>query len=79
MSLKLNVLNATENTTISVEADESDSVGDIIVFATQYWNKQQQAFVMKMGSRLIPPDRTMAEMGLKDGDTIVLVPDPQGG
>lgn len=79
MSLKLNVLNATENTSISIEAEESDSVGDIIVFATQYWNKQNFAYVMKMGSKLISPDRTMSEIGLKDGDTIVLVPDPQGG
>lgn len=79
MSIKLNIVNAMEKDKISVEVDEFESAGDIIVFASQYWKKEENAYVMKVGSRLVPSSVTVSEMGLKSGDTVTLVPDPQGG
>lgn len=79
MTMKLNILNNMENESISAEVESTDSIGDLILFATQYWNKKDMAYVMKIGNRLIPANCTVEELGLTNGDTVVLVPDPQGG
>ncbi len=79
MSLKLKLVNGGDGTSISTEVEESESVGDLLVFASQYWHKQNYAFVMKIGSKLIPANRVIGELGLSDGDELTIVPDPQGG
>lgn len=79
MSLKLKILNSAENESIIAEVDAGDSVGDVLLFASEYWNGQNYAVVMKIGNRLVSPNITVQEAGLKDGDTVTVVPDPQGG
>lgn len=79
MSIKLRILNSAENETISAEVDAGDSVGDVLLFASEYWKGQSYAMVMKIGNRLVSPSVSVAEAGLKDGDTVTVVPDPQGG
>ncbi|MBQ1462664.1 MAG: hypothetical protein IIZ24_00535, partial [Candidatus Methanomethylophilus sp.] len=61
------------------EMDPTDSAGDVIVFASQYWKRDRSAFIMRVGSRLIPESATLSEAGVSEGDTVELVPDPQGG
>ncbi len=79
MRMKLIIRNAADNTEISAEVDDSDSVNDVLVFASEYWKEQNYALVMKIGNRLISPSLLISETGLEDGDTVVIVPDPQGG
>ena len=79
MRMKLIIRNAADNTEISAEVDDSDSVNDVLVFASEYWKEQNYSLVMKIGNRLISPSLLISETGLEDGDTVVIVPDPQGG
>ena len=79
MRMNLKIRNAVYNTEISAEVDDSDSVNDVLVFASEYWKEQNYALVMKIGNKLIQPNLLISEVGLKDGDTVVIVPDPQGG
>lgn len=79
MSIKLNIVNATAEETIHIELDEQDSMGDVVELASQYWNKNTDAFVMKLNNRLLASHQTAEDLGLKNGDTVILVPDPQGG
>jgi hypothetical protein len=51
----------------------------VLVFASEYWKEQNYALVMKVGNKLIQPNLLISDLGLKDGDTVVIVPDPQGG
>lgn len=79
MRMKLRIRNAVDNTEISAEVEDSDSVNDVLIFASEYWKEQNYALVMKIGNRLIQPNLLISETGLADGDTVVIVPDPQGG
>ena len=79
MRMNLKIRNAVDNTDISAEVDDSDTVNDVLVIASEYWKEQNYALVMKVGNRLISPSLTISEVGLKNGDAVVIVPDPQGG
>ncbi len=79
MTLKLKIKNSADNSVISTEVEESDSIGDLLLYAAEFWRDQKYAMVMKVGSRLVSPNLSVSETGLKDGDTVVVVPDPQGG
>lgn len=79
MSIRIKIENSMDETFIHMEADGTDSVGDLISSALQYWDKDDFVFVMKRGNRLLPANLSVEELGLKDGDSLVLVPDPQGG
>ena len=79
MTMNLKIRNSVDNSVISTEVEEGDSIGDLLLYAAEYWSNQKYAMVMKVGSRLVPPNLTVSETGLKDGDTVILVPDPQGG
>ncbi len=79
MTLNIKIENSVKATSISVEVEETDSVGDIIAIASQYWNNETITYVMKFGNKLLTASMSIGELGLKNGDTLVLVPDPQGG
>ena len=79
MTLNVKIENSVKGSAISVEIEETDSVGDVIAFASQYWDNETIAYVMKFGNRLLSANISIGELGLKNGDTLVLVPDPQGG
>ena len=77
--MKIKIVNAMDGESITAEMDPQDSAGDVIVFASQYWKKDRSAFIMRVGNRLVPETATLGEMRISDGDTVELVPDPQGG
>lgn len=79
MSIKLKLVNGGDNSSITTEVEENESVGDLLVFAAQYWNKDNYAFVMKIGNKLIPANKAVGDLGLSNGDEVTIVPDPQGG
>jgi len=79
MRMNLKIRNAADDNVISAEVDDTDAVNDVLVFASEYWRNQDYALVMKVGNRLVPPNVPISETGLKDGDTVTIVPDPQGG
>lgn len=79
MTLNVKIENSVKGTSISIEIEETDSVGDVISIASQYWNNETIAYVMKFGNRLLSANMSIGELGLKNGDILVLVPDPQGG
>lgn len=79
MTINIKLENSVRGTSISVEIEETDSVGDVIAFASQYWDNETIAYVMKFGNKLLSANVSIGELKLKNGDTLVLVPDPQGG
>lgn len=79
MTINVKIENAVENASISMEIDGTDTAGDIISMAAQYWGSDPVAYVMRIGNRLVPVHLSADELKLKDGDVLVMVPDPQGG
>ena len=77
--MRIRIVNTMDGGEIAAEMDPTDSAGDVIVFASQYWKRDRSAFIMRVGSRLIPESATLSEAGVADGDSVELVPDPQGG
>ena len=77
--MRIRIVNTMDGGEITAEMDPTDSAGDVIVFAAQYWKKDRNAFIMRVGNRLIPESATLSEAGVSEGDSVELVPDPQGG
>ena len=77
--MRIRIVNTMDGGEIAAKMDPADSAGDVIVFASQYWKRDRNAFIMRVGSRLIPERATLSEAGVSEGDTVELVPDPQGG
>ena len=49
-----------------------------IIFLVEV-ERPQRSRTSKVGNKLIQPNLLISDLGLKDGDTVVIVPDPQGG
>ncbi len=79
MRMNLKIMNAADGTVISAEVDDTDAVNDVLVFASEYWRDQNYAMMMKIGNKLVSPNLSISEAGIRDGDTVTVVPDPQGG
>ncbi|MFA6642103.1 MAG: hypothetical protein WCQ63_01255 [Methanomethylophilus sp.] len=77
--MKVTVNNTADGSTLVMEIEPFESVEEILVSAAEYWNKGAGAYVLRRGSRLLPRQQTAAEAGLADGDTVEIVPDPEGG
>ena len=79
MTIKITVLNIVTIDSLMVELEPYERMADVIEIATRYWNEDSEAFVLKKGTKLLPGSRTAEEVNLRDGDTVEIIPDPEGG
>ena len=52
--MRIRIVNTMDGGEIAAEMDPTDSVGDVIVFASQYWKRDRSAFIMR--EALLLPD-----------------------
>lgn len=62
-----------------MEVDPAERVSEIVDSAAEYWRKDPGAYVLKKGKALLRPSDTAAVANLSEGDTLELIPDPEGG
>lgn len=65
--------------TVDMDLESDNTVDDIIESAASFWTKAPGAYVLKWGRKLLRGDLLISEAGIKDGDTLELILDPQGG
>ncbi|MDR2698074.1 MAG: hypothetical protein LBB30_00100 [Candidatus Methanoplasma sp.] len=79
MTVKVTVVNTLNNSSIRMELEPYESVEDIIDTAAEYWGKDAGAYVLRKGSKLLNKRQSIDEINLREGDTIEMIPDPEGG
>ena len=79
MSLRIKVRNAETGASVDMELESDNSVDEIIESAASYWEKEAGAYVLRCGKRVLRGQITLAESGIREGDVLELIPDPEGG
>ena len=79
MSIRTKIKDFKTGNTVDMDLESDNTVEDIIESAASFWTKESGAYALKWGNKLLRGDLLISEAGIKDGDTIELIPDPQGG
>jgi hypothetical protein len=79
MSIRTKIKDLDSGNTVDMDLESDNTVEDIIESAASFWSKEPGAYVLKWGRKLLRGDLLISEAGIKDGDIIELIPDPQGG
>jgi hypothetical protein len=79
MPIRTIIKDADSETTVDMDLESDNTVDDIIESAASFWTKEPGAYVLKWGRKLLRGDLLINEAGIKDGDTLELILDPQGG
>ncbi|MDD2410967.1 MAG: hypothetical protein PHV81_04785 [Candidatus Methanomethylophilaceae archaeon] len=79
MTMKITVVNTAAGGSIRMELEPYEKISDIIDAAADYWGEGAGAFVIRKGPKLLVGSRTVEEVNLSDGDTVEMIPDPEGG
>ena len=79
MSLRIKVRNAETGASVDMELESDNSVDEIIESAASYWEKSSGAYVVRRGKSILRGNAGLAAAGIRDGDVLELIPDPEGG
>ncbi|HKM09727.1 MAG TPA: hypothetical protein VJX93_04495 [Candidatus Methanomethylophilaceae archaeon] len=79
MTIKITIVNTAAGSSIRMELEPHERMSDIIDAAADYWGEGAGAFILRKGAKLLIGSRTVEEANLSDGDTIEMIPDPEGG
>lgn len=79
MTLVITVKNLMNKKEVRMEVEGSDTVGEIVASASEYWKNDTTAYVLKKGKKVLPASMDVASCGIVDGDILEIIPDPEGG
>ncbi len=79
MTIRTTIKDADSGNTVDMDLESDNTVEEIIESAASFWSKDPGAYVLKWGSKLLRGGIQVSEAGVRDGDTLELIPDPEGG
>lgn len=79
MTIRTTIKDGDTGNTVDMELESDNTVEEIIESAASYWSKDPGAYVMKWGRKLLRGGIMIKDAGIRDGDTLELIPDPEGG
>jgi len=77
--MNVRIRNAETGGTVDMELEGENTVQEIIQGASAFWNKDDGAYVIRKGKRLLRGQQSVAQSGIADSDELELIPDPEGG
>lgn len=77
--MKIFVKDAETGHRITMDVEEDNTINEVIESAADYWNKEPGAYVVRLGKRILSGNATIQEVSIAEGDTLELIPDPEGG
>lgn len=77
--MKIFVKDAETGHRITMDVEEDNTINEVIESAADYWNKEPRAYVVRLGKRILSGNATIQEVSIAEGDTLELIPDPEGG
>jgi uncharacterized ubiquitin-like protein YukD len=79
MPIRAIIKDAGSNKTVDMDLDSDSTVEEIIDSAASFWTKEQGAYVLKWGRKLLRGELLVSDAGIMDGDILELIADPRGG
>lgn len=79
MTMVITVKNLMNNASVRMEIEDTDTIGEIIASASEYWQKDTSSYVLKKGKMIVPSSTTVKDAGIINGDVLEMIPDPEGG
>lgn len=79
MTARIKVRNAETGSSVDMDLEMDNTIEEIIESAASYWEKVPGAYVLRKGKAVLRGQSTIAEMGIREGDILELIPDPEGG
>lgn len=76
---RIEVRNSQSGNSTLMEVEGRTKVQEILDSAVAFWSMSRDAYLIRCGKKLLSASSTVEESGLKDGDTVELLPDPEGG
>jgi N-methylhydantoinase A/oxoprolinase/acetone carboxylase beta subunit len=62
-----------------MELDSENTVDEIIESAATFWSKDMGAYVVRKGKKVLRGNTALVDAGVREDDTLELIPDPEGG
>jgi hypothetical protein len=79
MSMVITIKNVANGSTVRMEVEYTDRVGEVIESAAEYWKKDAGAYVLRKGRSLLSSSMNMRDAGVVTDDILEMIPDPEGG
>lgn len=79
MTIRTNIKDAETGNSVEMDLESDNTIEEIIESAASFWQKDPGAYVIKWGKKLLRGSITISDAGVRDGDVLELIPDPEGG
>ena len=75
----ITVIQSTSGKEVVIAVEPEFSLSSILEVLTENLKLKDRFVLATKDNKLLDPEVTIAEAGLKEGDSILLIPDPTGG
>jgi len=79
LSTRIKIKNAETGASVDMDLEGDNTMEEVIESAASYWEKPTGAYVLRWGKQLLRGQSTVMDSGVRDGDVLELIPDPEGG
>jgi hypothetical protein len=79
MPIRVTVRDADTGSIVEMDLEPDNTVEETIESAASYWEKEAGAYVLRYGKKVLRGQTTIASIGIREGDFLELIPDPEGG
>jgi hypothetical protein len=79
MTTRVTIKDADTGSRIEMDLEPDNTIEETIESAASYWEKEAGAYVLRCGKRVLRGQITLTESGIREGDVLELIPDPEGG
>ena len=79
MPFRIKVKNAETGGTVEMELESDNTIDEVIESAATFWNKEMGTYVVRKGKKVLRGTQALADAGVREDDTLELIPDPEGG
>lgn len=79
LPFRIKVKNAETGATVEMELEQGNTIDEVIESAATFWNKEMGTYVVRKGKKVLRGTQALTDAGVREDDTLELVPDPEGG
>lgn len=79
MPIRITIRDADTGSKVEMDLEDDNTVEETIESAASYWEKEAGAYVLRYGKKVLRGQTTIGMSGIRDGDLLELIPDPEGG
>ncbi len=79
MAVRVTVRDADTGSKVEMDLEHDNTIEETIESAASYWEKEAGAYVLRCGKKVLRGQTTIDAAGVREGDVLELIPDPEGG